>query len=52
MSKVYEYFKGSIEEYDDCVPVSSCCGASPSSQLDGNIGYCSECGRGSGIING
>ena len=26
--------------------VSNCCGANPVYELDENMGYCSECGRG------
>tara|TARA_R100000808_G_C2145985_1_gene153849 strand:+ start:1734 stop:1892 length:159 start_codon:yes stop_codon:yes gene_type:complete len=52
MSKVYEFYKRQIEEYDDCEPISICCEAKPSGELDDDIGYCSECGRGSGFISG
>ena len=26
--------------------VSNCCGALPTDEIDENMGYCSECGRG------
>ena len=52
MSKVYEYFKRDIEENVDCEPISECCEAPPSGELDGSIGYCFKCGNGTRFING